>query len=91
MNEIMIQFHTHLVVQSNDAWGWQVKKLHMQKKPNQSERKLMSMVPNLILYSKHKHNSKLYTWLWEENALLFIQKHKKLPIEWGSTILSLDP
>ena len=79
MNEIMIQSHTHLGGQSNDAWRWQVKKLHMRAKPNQSERMFMSMVPNSILYSKHEHNSKLYACLWEEKALLFIQKHMKLP------------
>ena len=79
MNAIMIQYHTHLGGQSNDAWGWQVTKLHMQAKPNQSERTLMSMVPNLILYSRHEHNSKIYACLWEEKALIFTQKHKKLP------------
>ena len=78
MNEIMIQSHTHLGGQSNDAWEWQVKMLHRQAKPKKSERTLMSMVSNLILYSKYEHNSKLYTCLLEDKAFLFIQKHKKL-------------
>ena len=63
MNEIMIQSHTHLGGQSSDALGWQVKKLHMQEKQNQSERTFMSMVPKPILYSKLEHNSKIYTCL----------------------------
>ena len=80
MNKIMIQSHTHLGGQSNDAWGWQVKNLHMQTKPNQSERTLMSMVPNLKMYSKHEHNSKPYTCLWEDKALIFIKNIRSYPI-----------
>ena len=79
MKAIMIQYHTLLGGKSYDEWGCKVKKLHMLVKPNQSEITLMSMVPNPIIYSKYEHNSKLYTCLWEDKALLFIQKHKKLP------------
>ena len=81
MNEIMIQSHTRLGGQSNDAWGWQVKKLHMQEKPNKCEIKVMSMVPNLIIFSKHEHNSEIYTYLWEEKALLFIQNIRSYLID----------